>query len=107
MLNFSHLVIIVTQTPHILNTQSLRAGVTSGIAAASKADADVQLSPGDTLKIGSLSLTCLATPGHTNGCMSFYLPAGPSRSGLVFTGTFCWCGCTMLCQLVCVVVFDS
>ena len=30
---------------------------------------------------------CIATPGHTNGCMSFYLPpAQPGAAGMVFTG---------------------
>jgi sulfur dioxygenase len=60
--------------------------VTSAIAAASTAAADVKLSPGDIIQAGSLRLTCLATPGHTNGCMCFYLPPSEVRTGLVFTG---------------------
>lgn len=66
--------------------KALRPDVTSAIAAASAAAADVKLSPGDTIKVGSLRLTCLATPGHTNGCMCFYLPPSEVRTGLVFTG---------------------
>lgn len=68
--------------------QALRPGVVSKIAAASKAAADVHLSCGDVLEVGpSLKLVCLATPGHTDGCMSFYLPPGASgRTGMVFTG---------------------
>lgn len=68
--------------------QALRPGVASKIAAASKAAADVHLSCGDVLEVGtSLKLVCLATPGHTDGCMSFYLPPGAGgRTGMVFTG---------------------
>lgn len=30
---------------------------------------------------------CISTPGHTNGCMSFYLmPVQPGAAGMVFTG---------------------
>jgi len=67
--------------------QALRPGVTSAIAAASKAAADVQLVHGDVISVGALQLTCLATPGHTDGCISFYLaPGGEGRLGVVFTG---------------------
>lgn len=69
-----------------MHAQALRPDVTSAIAAASAAAVDVKLSPGDTIKVGSLRLTCLATPGHTNGCMCFYLPPSEVRTGLVFTG---------------------
>lgn len=35
----------------------------------------------------SSTTRCIATPGHTNGCMSFYLPpAQPGATGMVFTG---------------------
>lgn len=66
--------------------KSLRPGITSAIAAASTAAADVQLTHGDIIAVGSLKLACLATPGHTNGCMSFYLPGAGARVGMVFTG---------------------
>jgi hypothetical protein len=46
----------------------------------------VQLTHGDIIAVGSLKLACLATPGHTNGCMSFYLPGAGARVGMVFTG---------------------
>jgi len=55
-------------------------GLKSGIAAASGAAADLQLSDGDVLAFGRHRLTVCATPGHTNGCVSYSLP------GMVFTG---------------------
>ena len=39
----------------------------SVIAAASGAQADVKLSPGDLVRVGDLELETRATPGHTNG----------------------------------------
>jgi sulfur dioxygenase len=69
--------------------QSLRPGVKSSIAANSGAAADIHLQSGDSIKFGTLALQVLATPGHTSGCMCFYLPpssAGAGGPGLVFTG---------------------
>ena len=37
---------------------------------------------GDKLQLGEIVLLVIETPGHTNGCISFYLPA----QGMVFTG---------------------
>lgn len=68
--------------------KALRPGVRSAIAKASGASADVLLQPGDPVRVSSsLSLQVLATPGHTDGCTSFYLPP-PSGGdvGAVFTG---------------------
>lgn len=71
----------------MLVLQALRPAVRSCIAAASRAAGDVQLHDGDPLEVGSLNLHCLATPGHTNGCMCFYLPSqGQGQPGMVFTG---------------------
>ncbi|WIA11128.1 hypothetical protein OEZ85_011271 [Tetradesmus obliquus] len=67
--------------------KSLRPGVKSSISANSGAAADIQLQHGDTIKFGTLELRVLATPGHTSGCKSFYLPpVSPGSPGLVFTG---------------------
>lgn len=53
------------------------------ISAAAGTDcADVALKPGDALRFGERSLTARATPGHTNGCMSFVL----DDLSRVFTG---------------------
>jgi sulfur dioxygenase len=70
---------------HITGTgklKSLRPGARSAIAAAAGAAADIKLSDNQVVQVGGLELKCLSTPGHTDGCMSFYLPA----AGMVFTG---------------------
>mmetsp|Transcript_86466 Transcript_86466/g.244266 ORF Transcript_86466/g.244266 Transcript_86466/m.244266 type:complete len:394 (-) Transcript_86466:274-1455(-) len=56
----------------------------SAISAASGADADRLIVPNETIKWagGTRSLTALATPGHTSGCMSFY----DAYTGAVYTG---------------------
>ncbi|XP_037080379.1 persulfide dioxygenase ETHE1, mitochondrial-like isoform X2 [Pollicipes pollicipes] len=54
----------------------------SVISAASGAQADVLLAPGDRLRVGELELETRATPGHTNGCVTYVLHA----AGLAFTG---------------------
>jgi len=42
--------------------------------------ADRLLQDGDRIQVGGFELQVLATPGHTNGCVSYYTP------GKVFTG---------------------
>ena len=42
----------------------------------------MHLAHGDTIRFGSHVLECRATPGHTDGCMSYYL----GEAGWVFTG---------------------
>jgi sulfur dioxygenase len=70
-----------------LLTQALLPHVKSSIAAASGAAGDIQLHDGDIISIGSLEMYCLATPGHTDGCMTYYLPSPVTgASGMVFTG---------------------
>ena len=44
--------------------------------------ADVSLDDGDLIGFGSYALEARATPGHTNTCISYYLPA----ARMVFTG---------------------
>ncbi|KAI8467266.1 MAG: ethylmalonic encephalopathy 1 [Monoraphidium minutum] len=44
--------------------------------------ADAELKEGEAVRVGGLEIQVLATPGHTAGCVSYYLPA----HGLVFTG---------------------
>ncbi|MBL4783054.1 MAG: MBL fold metallo-hydrolase [Porticoccaceae bacterium] len=41
---------------------------------------DIALEDGDELKLGNYTIKALATPGHTSGCMSYYI------DGRVFTG---------------------
>lgn len=43
----------------------------SVISAASKAKADDHLNPGDIFGVGCIKLEARATPGHTNGCMTY------------------------------------
>ncbi len=57
-------------------------GVKTMISAASQGQADIYLKEGDRIEFGAEHLACLATPGHTNGCMSFV----NHRAKLVFTG---------------------
>ena len=45
--------------------------------------ADIFYKPGDKIKVGSIEIEVRATPGHTNGCISFYTKA---NGGMVFTG---------------------
>jgi glyoxylase-like metal-dependent hydrolase (beta-lactamase superfamily II) len=48
-------------------------GATVAISKNSKAKhSDQYLKDGDTIGVGKLALKCLETPGHTDGCMSFY-----------------------------------
>lgn len=53
------------------------------ISAASGAEgADIQLADGDRIRFGGRYVTALATPGHTNGCMTFVL----DNEAMAFTG---------------------
>ena len=82
---------------HITGTTRLRerfTGMKTAISRASGAKADILLDPHNSLfwgpknkgvAQGNRVLKCLPTPGHTEGCMSFYDPhVGPK--GSVFTG---------------------
>ncbi len=68
---------------HITGAADLRkaTGAKTGVSAvAAVSCADLALKDGDTLSFGSFSLKVMATPGHTDTCMSFYV------DGMVFTG---------------------
>lgn len=72
---------------HITGTGELKKRVPqlkSVISAASGAKADMHLEPGQEIvwADGRRKLQTLPTPGHTNGCVSFY----DERLGAVFTG---------------------
>ncbi len=59
---------------HITASSDLRklTGAKIGVSAAAELScADYQLTHGQTLQFGEESITCLATPGHTVGCMSY------------------------------------
>jgi sulfur dioxygenase len=53
--------------------KQLRPGVQSVISKLSGATADILLSDDDLVKIGEFTLKGISTPGHTDGCMCFYL----------------------------------
>jgi len=55
------------------------------ISEASGAAADIKLKDGDKVEFGEYALEAIATPGHTDGCMSFVLK-GPDAPKAVFTG---------------------
>jgi len=57
-------------------------GCKSVISAASGAAADILLKEGDRINFGRHYLEALATPGHTNGCMTYVV----REQGCVFTG---------------------
>jgi len=81
---------------YVVNTHAHADHITSGglirkelpevrtvISKASGAKADVQVEPGEKVTFGRFSIEALATPGHTDGCMSWLLRGSPS---MVFTG---------------------
>ena len=68
---------------HITGSGNIRSKTGAQIAIGARAGvacADVQLEDGDVIRFGSMELKALYTPGHTAGCMSYYIP------GFVFTG---------------------
>jgi sulfur dioxygenase len=70
---------------HITGTGLLKKrveGLQSVISASSKADADIHISHGDEIHFGSHHIVARATPGHTEGCLS-YVAEDASK---VFTG---------------------
>lgn len=60
-----------------------RLGAKIAISAASGAEgADIRVADGDRIRFGERHVTALATPGHTNGCMSLVL----DDESMAFTG---------------------
>jgi glyoxylase-like metal-dependent hydrolase (beta-lactamase superfamily II) len=48
--------------------------------------ADVPLGEGEVVRAGAVTLRALATPGHTNGCMSYVVSEGDAPPDRVLTG---------------------
>ncbi|XP_076273951.1 persulfide dioxygenase ETHE1, mitochondrial-like [Rhynchophorus ferrugineus] len=69
---------------HITGSGYLRAlsGCKTIISESSGADADIHINEGDTILFGAYTLDTFSTPGHTNGCFTYYL----KNQGLAFTG---------------------
>lgn len=59
---------------HITGTGYLRvlSGCKTVISKASGADADIHVEGNDEIAFGSQKLKVLSTPGHTNGCVTYY-----------------------------------
>jgi sulfur dioxygenase len=76
---------------HVTGTGLLKtkmSGVKSVISEASKAKADVFVNAGDTIFVGNLFLEVRATPGHTEGCVTYITGEGPGQPNprMAFTG---------------------
>ena len=70
---------------HITGTGILKTkveGMKSVISAASMAKADITFAPGDKIHFGGRYIEARATPGHTDGCVSYVTDDG----SMVFTG---------------------
>lgn len=68
---------------HITGASALRkkTGAKVGLSSAAKVScADLMLKDGDEINFGSYQLKAIATPGHTNTCMTYF------TKGFVFTG---------------------
>lgn len=68
---------------HVTAAKEVReaTGAKLGIGAAYAIScADVQINDGDEIRFGSYTIRALSTPGHTNGCTSYFV------DGMVFTG---------------------
>jgi len=62
-----------------------RVDVKTVMSRASGCAADVLVDHGDTLHVGAHDLQVIATPGHTDACVSIYL-SRVGQAGLIFTG---------------------
>ena len=47
---------------------------------------DISLTDGDEIPLGNLTVKAIATPGHTDTCMSFYVAGQDGTTKIVFTG---------------------
>ncbi|MHC4552226.1 MAG: hydroxyacylglutathione hydrolase [Planctomycetota bacterium] len=63
---------------------------------------------GDSLRIGSLTVQVIATPGHTSTGVCYYLTESKLSAGLLFTGdTLFVCGCGRLFECTAADLFAS
>ncbi|MFQ5329534.1 MAG: MBL fold metallo-hydrolase [Thermodesulfobacteriota bacterium] len=68
--------------------EAIKHGAMFGIAVTPSPQPDTILSDGDTIEIGSLTLTVIHTPGHSRGGISLYAPSLQT----VFTGDTLFAG---------------
>lgn len=84
-LNLKYAINTHCHADHVTGTAALKGFFPSMVTAISKASgarAEHHFEEGDKLEFGSRHLSCLATPGHTDGCFSFLL----DDQSMVFTG---------------------
>lgn len=63
------------------------AGARSVIGASTGAKADVHVAQNDEIRVADdWCLSVIETPGHTDGCVSYFLKGDEQRPGMVFTG---------------------
>ena len=70
---------------HVTSTGRIKKfnlNVKSIISTVSNANADIKVNEGDKITFGDQELTCLSTPGHTDGCFSYV----DHKNKFVFTG---------------------
>lgn len=67
---------------HITGSGKLKqiSGCKSIISACSGADADIHVDENDFVEFGRYKLKVLSTPGHTNGCISYYFEEQVTRN---------------------------
>jgi glyoxylase-like metal-dependent hydrolase (beta-lactamase superfamily II) len=85
-LNLIYLLETHLHADHVTGGGEIRkkTGARFGISAkAGVKKADIQIYGEETIECGSLKINGIPTPGHTSGCMSYYLSGSP---GMVFTG---------------------
>lgn len=70
------------------NIKKERPTVHTIISEVSQAKSDFRVRHGDSIRLGMLELEVRATPGHTAGCLSYFLRPSSSHDGpgMVFTG---------------------
>lgn len=76
---------------HVTGTGLLKSkvpGLQSIISKASNAKSDLFVEPGDRIRYGDLFLEVRATPGHTEGCVTYVTGEGPNQPQprMAFTG---------------------
>ncbi|XP_022912604.1 persulfide dioxygenase ETHE1, mitochondrial [Onthophagus taurus] len=83
-LNLKYAINTHMHADHVTGTGELKklSGCKSIISKASGAQADILIDENDVIEFGEHKLEVRATPGHTNGCVTYYIPA----QGAAFTG---------------------
>ncbi|CAG9762938.1 unnamed protein product [Ceutorhynchus assimilis] len=83
-LNLKYAVNTHMHADHVTGTGHLRllSGCRTIISKASGADADIHVEENDSIEFGNQKLQVLSTPGHTNGCVTYYNP----EQAMAFTG---------------------